>query len=787
MPSRRVPPERRKRTEISCDKCKSRKQKCHRPPEAPEGVEHAPCRYCQTHGFECVTTQLRKKRIYASAEGLGTRISLLESLIKGLVPEADTSSIEGMRALGASLGIPLPPPEESPLPLDSEESIDQTSSSQQEDVPVLRDQQGQTQYIGPASSYVFQIRIRSLFAMAGGQPQDQQGQFFLFGRNPTEKAWVGEVSDLSREMSSGKSPMTTTASVSSPVVEKNSLAAAGGAASAASPASTMHDVFDGPVPDTLIAAFFDQIHADFPVLHEASFREEYERFCSNPASLTTDADPTWICSLLCVLILARRIAPIDAFSLKQGQAAEDRWWRKVQALLPSVVFTSSVSAVQALLLAALHLNNTNHKDSSWTLTGTAVRIAIAVGLHREAKAPLHTPLARELRKRVWWTLYQFELMQAASLDRPSAIDDAACSAGNPRQAILDMGSSDSMAYSNRLLVLLSQACRVVRSINNTSEVADESYSGPLSPAAALIRDLRRWKESLPRHLCLEAVNGQQPSSQRSILLLHVQYHHVLCVLSRNAMLGAASRIFSPESTTNPHQSQAGGTTTLSDVCTEAAQESIRILLRLDSIGCFDNVTWWDFYFLYQAALVLVLNIICEARQQAISSSSYIPRWSMTSRALLANCSDFSAKILENPLVPGTTRRYAVVIQDLNVMSRNFSGGNIQQPGNVPPPQHAQQQPQPEPPGHPAYGQPHMPPQHQQNMPDMSQMNLDQPQGLPGMYMSQGPAGIQFTTDYSGNFGYPDPSWGWREGQWNDIAAMLLSNEYGHGQGGMQHQ
>lgn len=772
MPSRRVPPERRKRTEISCDKCKSRKQKCHRPTEAPEGVEHAPCRYCQTHGFECVTTQLRKKRIYASAEGFGTRLSLLESLIKGLVPEADTSSIEGMRALGASLGIPLPPPEESPLPLDSEENLDQSSQSQQEDVPVLRDQQGQTQYIGPASSYVFQIRIRSLFA--GGEPQNQ-GQFFLFGRNPTEKAWVGEVSDLSREMSSGKSPMTA-ASVSSPVVEKTNLTTA----TTASPASTMHDVFDGPVPDTLIAAFFDQIHADFPVLHEASFREEYERFCSNPASLTTDADPTWICSLLCVLILARRIAPIDSFSLKQGQAAEDRWWRKVQALLPSVIFTSSVSAVQALLLAALHLNNTNHKDSSWTLTGTAVRIAVAIGLHREAKAPLHTPLARELRKRVWWTLYQFELMQAASLDRPSAIDDAACSAGNPRQAILDMGSSDSMAYSNRLLVLLSQACRVVRSINNTSEAAEESYSGPLSPAAALIRDLRRWKESLPRHLCLEAVNGQQPSSQRSILLLHVQYHHVLCVLSRNAMLGAASRIFSPETAANPPQPQSG-TTTLSDVCAEAAQESIRILLRLDNIGCFDTVTWWDFYFLYAAALVLVLNIICEVRQQALSSS-YLPRWSMTSRALLANCADFSAKILDNPLVPGTTRRYAVVIQDLNEMSRNFSGGNIH-PGA--PPQQAQ--PQPEPSSHPAYNQQPVPPQ-QQNMPDMNQVMPDPQHGLPGMYMSQGPGGIQFTPDYSGNFGFPDASWGWREGQWNDIAAMLLGNEYGgHGQGGMQHQ
>lgn len=716
-----------------------------------------------------MTTQLRKKRIYASVEGLGTRLSLLESLVKGLVPEADTSSIDAMRALGTSLGIPLPPPDESPLPLECEESVDQVARGQQDEIPVLRDQQGQTQYIGPASSYVLQIRIRSLFA--GGQPQNQ-GQFFLFGSNPTEKAWMGEVTDLGREMSSGKSPMTN-ASVSSPAaVEKTALINA-------SPASSMNDVIDGPVPDTLIAAFFDRIHADFPVLHEASFREEYERFCSNPALLTAEADPTWICSLLCVLILARRTTSIDSSSLKLGQDAEDRWWRKVQALLPSVIFTSSVSAVQALLLAALHLNNTNHKDSSWTLTGTAVRIAIAIGLHREAKAPLHTPLARELRKRVWWTLYQFELMQAASLDRPSAIDDAACSAGNPRQAILDMGSSDSMSYSNRLLVLLSQACRVVRTINNTSEVGEEPFNGPLSPAAGLIRDLRRWKESLPRHLCLEAVNGQQPSSQRAILLLHVQYHHVLCVLSRNAMLGLASRRFSPEAPSAPPPPQSG-VTTLSDVCAEAAQESVRILLQLESIGGFDHVTWWDFYFLYAAALVLVLNIICEAKQQSLNPT-YQSRWLSTSRSLLAQCATFSARLQENPLVPGTTRRYAIVIEDLNEMSRNFSATD-HHAETAPPPQ---SEPAGAPANPPMYSHPPGPPSH--ILPEMNTVMTEPQQGLPGLYMSQGPTGIQFTPDYPGNFGFPDASWGWREGQWNDIASMLLSNEYGQQGQGMHQQ
>ncbi|ORY56862.1 fungal-specific transcription factor domain-containing protein, partial [Pseudomassariella vexata] len=653
--SRRVPPERRKRTEISCDKCKSRKQKCQRP------VDHASCRYCQTHGFECVTTQTRKKRNYASVEGLGARLGLLESLVKGLVPEVDTSSINGMRALGSSLGIPLPPPEtvETVETADGDESADQElAPASPEEMPVLRDQQGQTQYIGPASSYLFQIKIRALFA--GGQPSGQ-GQFFLFGSNPTEKAWVGEVTGLGRELSSGRSPVTNTSESSSGMIED--VAERG----ETSPQSALGDIIDGVVPDPLIAAFFDHIHADFPVLHEASFREDYERCCLQPSLLTSEVDPTWICSLLCVLLLGRRTIQVDNMSSQQGQEAEDRWWRKVQALLPSVIFISSISAVQALLLVSLHLNNTNHRDSCWTLTGAAVRIAIAIGLHRDTKASTHTPLHRELRKRLWWTLYQFELMQAASLDRPSAIDDAACTVSTPREATLGMGSSESMVYSSRLLVMLSQACRVVRVMNNHAEVGEKSYSGPLSPAAALIRDLQRWKESLPRHLSLDAVSGQSPSSQRTVILLHVQYYHVVSVVTRNAMLALVAYANAIKRLSlNPTQNTISD---LSDVCADGAQESVRLLLRLDSIGGFDPVTWWDFYFLYAAALVLVLNIMCEAKRSN-DIPMYRSRYLSTAVSLLAACAELAAKVLRDPMVPGTNRRYAVVIDELNRMSRN---------------------------------------------------------------------------------------------------------------------
>lgn len=601
MPSRRVPPDQRKRTEISCDRCKHRKQKCHKPPpgtgtggggqsSAAGAAANAAgaCRYCRTHGFECVTTQPRRTRIYTSAEGLGARLSLLESLVKGLVPEADTTSIEGMRALGASLGIALPTPagrlgsesqsgagdgNDDGAGDDEDGDVDDGDAEgegggssrpragdgdgvqQAEEVPVLRDQQGQTQYIGPASSYLLQIRIRSLFG-AGPQQNPNTAQFFLFGKNPTEQN--SSTAAVAAVLAQGASPSSagvsgvSPGSVQSPESER--YPAPGGKETNCR-STTLESMVGSRAADALITVFFDHIHPELPVLHEASFREKYEQYSSqqNTGSSSSSgapaSDPTWTATLLCVFILARR-APgaLGLFSHEQGQDAEEHWWQCVHALLPSVIFTSSISAVQALVLAGLHLHNNNHRDSCWTLTGAAVRIAFAIGLHRDSivgkhQKPPHTPVIRELRKRLWWTLYTFEMLQATSLDRPSAVDDVDVTATCPRESILGHsggGGDGCVREASKLTVFLNRASRIVRSLNSSAAAADEGL-GLMSPVTALLRDLSRWREGLTNHVRLEAVDTLPPSAQRAVLLLHVQYHYVLSVLTRNGLLSLAAK------------------------------------------------------------------------------------------------------------------------------------------------------------------------------------------------------------------------------------------------------
>ncbi|KAF1943667.1 hypothetical protein EJ02DRAFT_443186 [Clathrospora elynae] len=580
--SRRVPLDKRQRTETSCDKCKSRKQKCRR--EAGQ----AACRYCAVNNMACLTTQPRKKRLYGSVESLGERLALLEALVKGLLPEADVTSTGSLRQLAGSLGIALPGAAASD---DYGAPHDSTDGEDDDAVSLLPDQQGQVQYIGPGSSFAFHVKLRTLVGRGALR------EFVLFGCN------------------AGQETQQETA------VERAQVA------------DTTHS--DAASLALLVRAFFERIHPDFPVLHEPSFREAYAAWRASPRT----ADPAWLCSFTCVLLLARRVARMPL------PADQERvWWQRVQTLLPVVLFTSSITAVQALVLAAVHLHNTNHRDACWNLTGTAIRIAHGIGLHQDTASIAQT---------LWWTLYALEQLQVSSYDRPSAIEHPA-----PRTACsIAGGRSDFFAWSTRLLLLLGATCRAPKTIRSNASV--ESYLGPLSPAAGILRDLGRWKNALPQHLYLDALDTSPPAYHRPLLLLHSLYHYTIIVLCRSALLARASTL-----TKEGQDSTNSALIAMADACAESGRHLAHTLLRIESLGKFDAVTGCDFWYALAASSVLVLHLVCLNKLGGTDMSE--------PRTLLSQLADLAQRHRRNPYMPGTIEKFASIIPELHSMADSIT-------------------------------------------------------------------------------------------------------------------
>lgn len=308
------------------------------------------------------------------------------------------------------------------------------------------------------------------------------------------------------------------------------------------------------------------------------------------------------------------------------------------------------------MLASLHLHQTNHRDAAWNLTGAAVRVAHAIGLHRDDIKHSQSRLTRELRKQVWWTLYAFEQMQVSSYDRPSAIAHVTSAVGTPNERILGTAGyfpPDYLKWSQKLMVILGSACKALNpGGTGGGSQPEDAYNRPLSPTAAILRDLERWKEGLPSHLRLEVANSLAPSSQRPLILLFVQYYYILVLVTRSALLRRAMLLTQNAPDTPLQQALI----TVSETCIDAGRSLGQLLRKLDMIQRFNAVTWFDIFFTVASALVLVLEIRVNLGRQYPSTES---------RTLLRDLACLTSRHMENPHMPGSMRALGKIVVDVN--------------------------------------------------------------------------------------------------------------------------
>jgi hypothetical protein len=614
---RRVEADKRRRTETSCDVCKSRKQKCDRQ------LSQSQCRYCKAHDLSCATTQPRKQRVYGSLEHVGTRIRLLEAITKGLVPEADLSSNDELRRLGTSLGIPLPldhvedgPPSRL-MATGGMATVKKTLA-----LPLLPDQQGHVQYTGPASSFSFHSKLGSLF------DTDSKPEFVMFG--PNAAAADGQTSP--HTATSDVASQTTVSTRPALPLESNEKAI----------------LPDPAVSNELVQAFFTHAHASFPILHETSFRATFEVWlCTKNKD---EPNACWMVTLLCVWILGSKVGP-GRISAEQ----ETTWWQQVQLHLPTILFTTDMAALQALMLVALYLHHTSHRDACWNIVGAVVRIAHAIGLHSDDATAQLPPLSRELRKSTWWSVLAFEQLLVSSLDRPSAVDVLECGVSPPDERILGlMNPPEYSKWSTRLVQLLGSACRARTSYGPISK--DETL-GPLSPALSALRELQRWKELLPKFLQPEATDTTAPCYVRPILVLQAQYHYAVVVLTRAILLEHATTV-----SKGLRWTRCEGPQTLSDECRTSGASLCRTLLQMHGSDCFDSVTGFDMFYGITGASILVLEIVIMQKQ----GSDH-----METSTLLQKIAMLAEKHVRNRKMPGTLRKWATLISELSSMTKKF--------------------------------------------------------------------------------------------------------------------
>lgn len=160
----------------------------------------------------------------------------------------------------------------------------------------------------------------------------------------------------------------------------------------------------------------------------------------------------------------------------------------------------------------------NRRHSAYTLAGSAVRLAVVMGLHLNVPtAVLPDATMREHRCRVWWTAYTFDRMWSAKLGFPRAISDTVIEVDLPSN-LPENADQEDIPDCSYLVAMIGLARLTSRTMSSIYGSAAQKTSLSQRVQSALT-DLRRWKDELPESLMIKNMDNAASDSRACYLQL----------------------------------------------------------------------------------------------------------------------------------------------------------------------------------------------------------------------------------------------------------------------------
>lgn len=159
--------------------------------------------------------------------------------------------------------------------------------------------------------------------------------------------------------------------------------------------------------DAMIDGFFRTYHLSYPIVHEPRFRAQHSEVIPRPEGNGWKA-------------LVYIVAALGAFSSSLEPSSVDGALFNLAKSHLSIddLETGNMSFVQALALMSNYLQKRNKPNSGYNYLGLSMRMAMGLGLHKEFPKWEISPLELEIRRRVWWMLFVFDVGATITFSRP---------------------------------------------------------------------------------------------------------------------------------------------------------------------------------------------------------------------------------------------------------------------------------------------------------------------------------------------------------------------------------
>lgn len=187
------------------------------------------------------------------------------------------------------------------------------------------------------------------------------------------------------------------------------------------------------VADQLVQFYLDTFETTYRVLHVPTFLNQYAEYWSSPQQ-----DMKFVAQLLAICAAGSCFyVPLPGHERRDAyEQPAMKWVLAVQSYI-SCTFVSPDIDIQMLqtqcLLLVARLGTASDGDVSWASSGSLIRSAMTMGLHRDPTRfrKKVQPFWCELRRRLWTTIVELDLK--ISLDRgvPPSVDLDECDCDAP--------------------------------------------------------------------------------------------------------------------------------------------------------------------------------------------------------------------------------------------------------------------------------------------------------------------------------------------------------------------
>lgn len=344
---------------------------------------------------------------------------------------------------------------------------------------------------------------------------------------------------------------------------------------------------------TLIDAYFKRIHVFIPMLDETTFRADYlegQRF-----------DAPWLAILNMVFAMGSIVA------MKSDDYNHVNYYNRAMEHLPMDAFGGSqIEIVQALaLIGGYYLHYINRPNMANAVLGGTIRMASALGLHRESLAQsTKDDAAAETRRRTWWSLFCLDTWATTTMGRPSF--GRWGPAVNIRAPEFGVNSSRDSSQHAGILPLIENIkfCKIATSIQDMLAVA------PLLTTEDrhnLDGQLVSWYSNLPWLLRTTDPCAEPLYIARCIMKW--RYQNLRMLIHRPVLLSLAS-----SNATAATEADIAAV----EMCRELAKHTVDDIAREWSRNQMSG--WNAAWFLYQAAMVPLVSVFWQW------NSPRVPDW-----------------------------------------------------------------------------------------------------------------------------------------------------------------